>query len=129
MQLNSPDITQESAPFWAAANQGQLLLRRCLDTGQPYYYPRDHSPFTGSLHTDWIVASGTGTLYSFSHGLRDGQVHCIAYVTLDEGPTILTVIDCENPQWLHIGQRLKVAFAATASGQNVPVFVPLNASG
>ena len=50
MPLTSPHITPESAPFWDAANRGQLLLRRCLDTGKAYYYPRDHSPFrTGRL--------------------------------------------------------------------------------
>jgi len=85
MPLTSPHITPESAPFWAAANQDQLLLRRCLDTGKAYYYPRDHSPFTGSTATDWIVASGGATLHSFSYSGRADDVHCIAYVTLDEG--------------------------------------------
>jgi uncharacterized OB-fold protein len=124
MHLHAPHINAENAPFWAAANQERLLLRRCLDTGKPYYYPRDHSPFTGSTHTDWIVASGDGTLYSFSYSSRDNQIHCIAYITLDEGPTMLSVISCEDPQQLRIGQRVKVAFAASPTGQKVPIFVP-----
>lgn len=124
MPLTSPHITAESAPFWAAANQDQLLLRRCLDTGKAYYYPRDHSPFTGSTATDWFVAIGGATLYSFSYSGRADDVHCIAYVTLDEGPKMLSVIQCDAPHHLCIGQRLKVAFATTPSGQKVPVFIP-----
>ncbi|MCP1465696.1 MULTISPECIES: Zn-ribbon domain-containing OB-fold protein [unclassified Pseudomonas] len=119
MHLTSPHITAESAPFWDAANHDQLLLRRCLDTGQAYHYPRDHSPFTGTAATDWITASGNATLYSFTYS----AAQCLAYVTLDEGPTLLSLIQCENPRHLRIGQRLKVAFAPTPSGQKIPVFV------
>ncbi len=122
MHLTSPHITAESAPFWEAANRGQLLLRRCLDTGKPYFYPRDHSPFTGSDATDWIVASGNATLYSFSYCGQADPAYCIAYVTLDEGPTMLSVIQCDDPQHLRIGHRLNVAFAPTPSGQNIPIF-------
>jgi uncharacterized protein len=122
MPLTSPHITPESAPFWDAANRRQLLLRRCLDTGKTYYYPRDHSPFTGTANTDWIVASGNATLYSFSYSGRDDETYCIAYVTLDEGPTLLSVVHCDNPQQLHIGQRLQVTFTATPNGQKIPAF-------
>ena len=122
MPLTSPHITAESAPFWDAANRGQLLLRRCLDTGKAYYYPRDHSPFTGTTNTDWIVASGNATLYSFSYSGRDDETYRIAYVTLDEGPKLLSMVHCDNPQQLRIGQRLRVAFATTPSGQKIPVF-------
>lgn len=122
MHLTSPHITPESAPFWEAANREQLLLRRCLDTGKPYFYPRDHSPFTGSAHTDWIIASGNATLYSFSYSGRNDEAYCIAYVTLDEGPTMLSVVQCDEPRQLRIGQWLKVAFAPTPNGQKIPVF-------
>ena len=122
MHLTAPQITAESAPFWDAANRGQLLLRRCLDTGKAYYYPRDHSPFTGTTNTDWIIASGNATLYSFSYRGRDDETQCIAYVTLDEGPRLLSMVQCDNPQQLRIGQRLKVAFAATPNGQKIPIF-------
>lgn len=123
MHLTSPHITLENAPFWEAANHDQLLLRRCLETGKPYFYPRDHSPFTGSNATDWIVASGDATLYSFSYSGQKDEAYCIAYVTLDEGPTLLSVIQCDDPQRLLIGQRLKVSFVPTPNGQKVPAFI------
>ncbi|MGF6095195.1 Zn-ribbon domain-containing OB-fold protein [Pseudomonas sp. 18175] len=123
MHLTSPHITPESAPYWAAANREQLLLRRCLDTGKAFFYPRDHSPFTGSAACDWIVASGNATLYSFSYSGREDESHCIAYVTLDEGPTMLSVVLCDEPPQLRIGQRLKVIFVPTPSGQKIPAFV------
>lgn len=122
MYMTSPHISPESAPYWAAANREQLLLRRCLDTGKAFFYPRDHSPFTGSAATDWILVSGNATLYSFSFSGQKDEAHCIAYVTLDEGPTMLSVVQCDKPQQLRIGQRLKVAFVPTTNGQKIPVF-------
>lgn len=122
--LPSPAITAEGAPFWAAANEGRLLLRRCLDTGRAFHPPRDHSPFSGSPRVDWIEASGDASLYAFSYSQRDGQSHCLAYVTLAEGPTLLTAVQVDDAQQLRIGQPLRVRFVASQNGQQVPVFTP-----
>ena len=44
--LPAPEVTPETQRFWEAAAEGKLLLKRCLDTGQCFYYPRALSPFT-----------------------------------------------------------------------------------
>lgn len=120
----APQPNAETAAFWAAANEDRLLLKRCLHTAKAFHPPRTHSPFTGLTQTEWIEASGTGTVYSFSVSERQGSPHCIAYITLAEGPTVLSrVIDCDLSA-LRIGQAVRVVFVPSASGQKVPMFTP-----
>ncbi|MEO8804855.1 MAG: OB-fold domain-containing protein [Burkholderiaceae bacterium] len=120
----APQAWPETAEFWAAANQKRLLLRRCRSTGRAYHYPRNHSPFNGSDNTEWIEASGEGTIYSFSVMPRADPPYCIAYVTLAEGPTMLTNVLTDNFDRLHIGQSVRVSFEPSEGGQLVPMFVP-----
>jgi uncharacterized OB-fold protein len=50
--------------------------------------------------------------------------YLMAYVKLDEGITVLTHLQAADWDAVHIGMRVKLAHAASVSGQNVPVFVP-----
>ena len=123
-RVPGPMVTEEFASFWAAANAQRLQLRRCRDTGKAYYPPRERSPFTGSLDTEAFDACGSGTLYSFSVLLRTETPYCLAYVTLDEGPLILSNIQATDFGTLRIGQRLRVVFVESTTGQKVPMFTP-----
>ena len=123
--IPAPQITDEVASFWVAANEQRLQLRRCRGTARAYYPPWERSPFTGSLDTELFDASGLGTLYSFSVLLRTAAPYCLAYVTLDEGPIVLTNIHAPDFSALRIGQRLRVVFVDSDSGQKVPMFAPL----
>ena len=51
--------------------------------------------------------------------------YCIAYVTLDEGVTMMTqIVDCDLDA-VHIGPKVRVSFKPTAQdGPPVPMFVP-----
>jgi len=48
----------------------------------------------------------------------------MAYVTLDEGVTLLTNITNCDLDTLKIGQRVKVVFKATEDGNMLPMFTP-----
>jgi uncharacterized OB-fold protein len=49
----------------------------------------------------------------------------IAYVTLEEGTTMLTnIVDCDFSK-LKIGQDVKVTFIASEEGQKLPFFTPV----
>ncbi len=111
----------ETAPFWRAAAQGKLLIKRCDDCSTHHWYPRSHCPHCGAGETEWVEASGTGTIYSFTVMRRGGgQVPC--YVTLDEGISIFTnIVDCD-PDDIAIGQRVRVQFRDEKNGVAVPVF-------
>jgi uncharacterized OB-fold protein len=122
--IPAPRVLPEAAPYWAAADEGRLLLKTCDDCGQPHHYPRDVCPHCLSTNTRWQPAAGFGTVYSYST-MGQGEAACtIAFVTLDEGVTVLTnLVDCE-PLALAIGQRVKVVFKPSDGGPAVPMFTP-----
>jgi uncharacterized OB-fold protein len=69
-------------------------------------------------------ARGTGTIYSYSVSRRGKDSYVIAYVTLDEGVTMMTnIVHAENDK-LAIGQPVRVAMVASEDGQKVPMFEP-----
>jgi hypothetical protein len=56
---------------------------------------------------------------------RAKEPYAIAYVTLAEGPTMMTnIVDCDFDA-LRIGQPVNVVLAATEDGPPVPMFKPV----
>lgn len=117
-------IDADHQTFWQAANQGKLMLKRCIDSGRPFYPPRRFSPFTGSERTDWIEACGRGTLYSFSQTWRNGVEHCLAYIELAEGPIIMSNLIDYQSDAIVIGMAVELRFVVDPRGQSIPVFGP-----
>jgi uncharacterized OB-fold protein len=127
-KVPAPRVLPESLPFWQAADEGRLLVKRCRACGKPHHYPRDICPHCWSSDTEWTTAKGTGTLYSYSTMGQGPAAYTLAYVTLDEGVTMLTnIVDCD-PSELAIGQRVTVVFQPTEGGHAVPMFTPLRES-
>lgn len=122
-----PVINLESEAYWRAANEGRLLVKYCVECGEPHCYPRALCPFCMSERTEWRQASGRGRIYSFSVMRRADPVYAIAYVTLEEGVTMLTNIVGADPDALSVGQEVEVAFGASANGQAIPLFRPAGA--
>ena len=118
-------IDPATEPFFAAAHKGVLRLRRCTDCKKPHWYPRPVCPFCMG-DTEWIDATGAGTIYSVSVTRRAGPIpYAIAYVTLDEGVTMLTnICDCDLDT-LRIGQRVKVCFKPAGGNGVVAMFKPV----
>jgi uncharacterized protein len=123
-KIPAPEPSPETQAFWDGAAQGKLLIKKCRGCGEVHYYPRALCPFCGSDATEWQAAAGTGTLYSYSVMRRAEVPYAIAYVTLDEGVTMMTnLVDCDFDR-LKIGQRMKVVFTPTDGGAPVPTFTP-----
>jgi uncharacterized OB-fold protein len=123
-KIPAPQPNPETQAFWDGAAKGQLLIKKCRACGETHYYPRALCPFCGSDATEWLRAAGTGTLYSYSVMRRAEVPYAIAYVTLDEGPTMMTnLVDCDFDR-LKIGARVKVVFTPTDGGAPVPTFTP-----
>jgi uncharacterized OB-fold protein len=122
--ITAPPLTPEAQPFWEAAERGELLIKGCQQCGQVHFYPRAICPFCMSDKTEWKPASGRGTIYSYSTLKRAEPPYTIAYVTLEEGPTMMTnIVDCD-PDTIRIGQKVAVAFKPTDGGPPVPMFSP-----
>lgn len=121
--LPDPPVNPENQRYFDAAARGELLIGRCQACEAAHFYPRVLCPFCFSDRTDWVPARGTGTVYTYSTMHRGVPApYTIAYVTLDEGVTVLTnLVDCD-PAAIRIGQRVKAVFRTTASGVSVPCF-------
>jgi hypothetical protein len=121
-KIPTPQVNPEIQPFFDAAAQGRLMIKRCAACGQTHHYPRALCPFCASERTEWVPASGRGTIYSYSVMRRVPVPYAIAYVTLEEGVTMMTnIVDCDL-DGLHIGQSVKVTFKPTDGGPPVPMF-------
>jgi len=64
-------------------------------------------------------------VYSFSIARASGPVpYAIAYVTLDEGPSMMTnIVECDLDT-IRCGQKVKVTFKPTEGGRSIPMFKP-----
>jgi hypothetical protein len=122
--LPAPGITPETEPFFAAAREGRFLLPRCGDCGRTHWYPRAVCPHCWSTRLTWQPASGRGTVYSHSTLLRVEAPYTLAYVTLAEGPTMLTNLVGAAPGAWRIGMDVRVLFLPAEDGTPVPVFAP-----
>jgi len=117
-----PQPTKETEGFWNATREGKFVVRSCSDCSKAHWYPRSRCPFCASDNTHWVEASGTGTIYSYSVMRRADPVYVMAYVTLAEGPTMMTnLIDCD-PNALTIGDAVTLSFLPTPGGYNLPMF-------
>lgn len=118
-----------STPFWEAAAEGLLKIRRCGSCSRAHYYPRALCPYC-QADTHWETVSGLGTIYSVSLTRRGGPVpYAIAYVRLDEGVTMLTnIVHCDLES-VRIDDRVRVCFVQAQDGSLVPMFEPLPSSG
>jgi uncharacterized OB-fold protein len=123
-KIPAPEINPETKPFWDAAAQGRLLVKKCVTCGQMHFYPRAICPFCFSDKTEWVTASGRGTVYSYSVMRRVPVPYALAYVTLEEGVSMMTnIVDCDLDA-IRIGQPVTVAFKPSDGGPPVPMFRP-----
>jgi uncharacterized protein len=124
--IPAPPTNPETQAFWDAAAHGELLVKRCTACGEAHWYPRAICPFCGSDRTEWKEASGRGTIYSYSVFRRAPIPYAIAYVTLAEGPTMMTNIVDGDLDAIRIGQAVRVTFKPTENGgPPVPMFSPV----
>jgi len=122
--MPSPGSGPDNEAFIAGAREGRLLLRHCDDCGKTHWYPRAVCPHCLSSNTQWKPASGRGTVYSHSTMQRVEPPYTLAYVTLDEGPTLLTNLVDAGPEGWRIGMPVQVRFVPTDDGTPMPVFAP-----
>lgn len=117
-------------PYWQGAVAGRLLIQKCKDCGKLQFYPRPVCVDCFSGNLEWIEASGKGEIHSFSWvrvprnpAFREEVPICYINVILDEGVIMESRLVGKDIDKVKIGDRVKVAFQATASPEiNLPVF-------
>jgi hypothetical protein len=110
--------------YWEGAKSGKLMIKKCSSCGKVHHYPRALCPYCFSEKLAWTEAKGTGSIYSYSVMRRTPEPYCIAYVTLDEGVSMMTnIVDCDFDK-VRIGQKVKVVFKPSDGGPPVPCWTP-----
>jgi uncharacterized protein len=123
---------EASAPFFDAAAEGRLVVRRCDACGQllpPHQHecPSGHAltwaPVSGAATlVTWAVDDGTSTAPELANANGDGEV--IGIVELAEGLWLNTALPGVDAAALRDGLPMRVDFVALGGGESVPVFVP-----
>ena len=112
-----PAVTEDGAPYWAAAREGRLELQRCSACKHWRFPPSVVCPKCLAFEHEWAPVSGRATIYSFivvhrpQHpGFFADAPYNVAIVELDEGIRLHTnIIDCANED-LAIDMPVEVVF-------------------
>jgi len=131
LPAKAPLPNSETQRFWDATAEGRIELPRCDACSLVVWYPRAHCPGCQSTALTWETLSGRGTVYSYtvarsgaSRRWREHLPYVVAYVRLDEGPTLLTnVVGC-GPDDVEIGLPVVAVFDDTGEGSALVRFRP-----
>lgn len=128
---NLPQITPETAEYWAGCKRHELLIQRCIDCDATQFYPRSLCTQCSGRNLQWVRTSGRATLVTFTIVHRavsqayTGEVpYVVALVRLEEGPTMMTNVVSYAAVKLQIGMSLVVVFDDWTDEVTVPKFRP-----
>jgi uncharacterized protein len=115
--LPVPFPNPDSQPYWEAARNEDLVIRKCKDCGQLHFMPRHLCPHCWSTELEWVKASGRATVHSFTVIRRapipsyaDRVPYVVALVDLEEGPRMLTNIVGDDALNTQVGSAVEVRF-------------------
>jgi uncharacterized OB-fold protein len=125
-----PVIDDESHPFWDAARERRLAIQRCRACNEYVFPPRALCPTCHDAALEWVDATGTGSVYSYTVARRpagasfaDKVPYVVAIVELDEGVRMLSNVVGVEVDAVRVGQRVQVTFEE--SGEvTLPMFEP-----
>lgn len=123
-----PAETPLTAPYWAAARRGVILLQRCGSCGAMLHPPAPVCPGGVGHQLEWVEARGLGRLASFTsvahavHPAVAGRLpYLVALVELDEGPRIICNLVADEAAEPGPGTRVAFRLGPTAGGLELPV--------
>jgi uncharacterized OB-fold protein len=124
-----PEVNSDTEPWWAATRECRLLVQRCRACGRFQHYPRYLCVHCSSTDLEFVDASGSGRVYSFTVVHRAPSTafktpYVVALVRLAEGPLLLTNIVGPAPGEVRCDMAVTVAWTPLSDGRNLPVFKP-----
>ena len=128
-QLPQPIVNADSAPYWAGAREGELLIRKCKDCGTLHFMPRYLCPACWSNNLEWVQAAGRGTVHSFTvirrasdPAFADKVPYVVALIDLEEGPRMCANILGDDALSVNIGDAVSLTFEDRGDGALIPQF-------
>lgn len=126
-----PKVTKWSKPYWDAAKQHKLILKKCKNCGEIDHPPYLYCTNCLSDEHEWIEASGKATLVAYAINVFgvpfpfwDDMPYVLAMVDLEEGPRMMTNIVDWNQDELKNGMELEVVFDDVNEEFTLPKFRP-----
>lgn len=122
-------VTQDNRFWFEAAREGRLEIQRCGDCGTLRHPPGPACPACRSFDWDSVVASGRGTLHSWTvvHHPQDPAFTyplAVGLLDLEEGTRLVADIAGVDHADLHVGMELQVTFIEHAHGETLPQLRP-----
>ena len=127
--ITAPYPSIHSQPYWDACREGRLLYQRCPTCGFTGLRPTTVCGSCRATTLEWVESAGSGSLYSWTVVWRPPDPsfavpYAPAIVRLDEGFWLTSaIVGCE-PDDLHDGMRLEVAFHPASDTITLPYFSP-----
>lgn len=128
-----PVPTPETAPYWDACHNHQLLIQKCGNCGKHQFYPRTVCSHCTGGDLEWVEAIGRGEIVSYtimrravSKAYDDGGVTVLALIRLEEGVQMMSnIVECD-PERVQTGMAVKVVFEDWSDEISVPMFCPVD---
>jgi uncharacterized OB-fold protein len=118
----------DSRPYWEGLAQGELRVQRCNSCSKAVFYPRALCPHCFSSQLSWIVASGKGTIYSYTvahqaFGPFAADVPFIVIIAeLEEGVRMMSRLLDAPRERVMVGAAVKVTFEKVEEDLTLPYF-------
>ncbi len=124
-----PMISPDTAFFWDGTAKGELRLQRCTDCGALRHPPGPMCLACGSAKPDYVVAAGTGQVFSYivhHHPPVPGKrlPLVLALVELTEGVRVLGELTGVEPDQVSIGLPVQAAFDRIDDELTLPAWRP-----
>ena len=129
-----PVISQDSAFFWEGTAAGELRIQHCPACGTLRHPPGPMCPACGADKQDWVVAAGTGTVFSYvvhHHPPVPGKQlpFVVALIELDEGVRMIGELIDVAPSKVHIGMPVQLALTRVDDELTLPLWRPASPDG
>jgi uncharacterized protein len=124
-----PLVTPDTAFFWAGTAAGELRIQRCESCGTLRHPPGPCCPACGAMNRGYVVAAGTGEVYSYvvhHHPPVPGKrlPVVVALVELPEGVRMVGEMPGVRPDQVRIGLPVQATFVRVDEDLTLPAWRP-----
>ena len=130
-----PIPTPETARYWEACHNHQLLIQKCAGCGKHQFYPRSICSHCNGDNVEWVEAAGRGKVISYtvmhravSKAYDEADTSVLALIRLVEGVQMMSNIVKCDPEKIHAGMAVEVTFEDWSDRISVPMFRPADES-
>lgn len=124
------NLLPETKAFWTAIAAGRMDMPWCGQCDGHVWPPRSHCPRCLSVVTGAKTLTGEGEVYSFSvvhrgeGAFAKTDPYVLAYVSLDQGPTVMANIVDIDAADLTVGMRVRLRSQEAEPGTVGMQFIP-----